>query len=353
MSSELDDEDDDYGRDLPDPSKLSSSRLTEATFKLYLIDYMVCDVTRILKAAMRSSNEYPIPTLAALFPEYTGATMQIVEEPQPLQDLPSIPSSEDNAQVPTPRPSGVFRSRAERERDRMERERKAAAPPTPTPAPDFNRTPRAHRSVKLVKVWPPRVDPSVHLPQIVTPAGILENEKLRDLAERVVNQHARNEEKYRRRRAKEGTSKDRDRQIVATRRARGIPSGDYHLTPADRELKMTRLVEWAIRQAAGEGSIVHLSTVDAAGRLVAGYVAIPPELLGPLLVPLVQAKQQQWQKVFRPRSERGKSNVIQASSIASRLREWGEDGRWERVGEWAVEQALAWAEENGLVRLRT
>lgn len=179
---------------------------------------------------------------------------------------------------------------------------------------------------------------------------------LRDLAERVVDNRARVEEKERRKRVKLGKTTTLDHQLVARRKARGLKEGTYQLSSSERESKMRTLTEWAIRDAHIEGGVVQVSTAVTP----AGYLPLPAALLAPLLVPVVSAARERAHGTFRSRLERsqakeaastGRSSNLPLNSltIAARLKAW--DGRWERVGQWAVEEALEWGEAQGILEL--
>lgn len=437
MSSEIDIEED--GPDLPDPAKLPSSRLTETTFKLYLMDHMVRETAKAMRAAMRGllvDSAAQVPELATLFPEYADCTVPSrrgrpspspspapartsrtspTPRPRPSSEACTTPEvftpsrAGNTPSCETPRPRGTFRSKAEREaakahsakhepvafrpqhsahstplvtyearsafRSKAEREQEARTQGSPFLT---QTTPRANATTvdttfdtTFDTSWLSRLDAPTYEPFTVT--SLLAVERLHALAVSVVDARARREENERRKRVKEGRSTARDDAIVAARRARGLRSSEYKLSDGERYPKMVRLVEWAIRAAAAEGALVQVDgTVHSLHTMAsfdsclsvlaqgAGYVPVPPELLGPLLVPLAAAERAERatrRPTFRSRAERERGvkreadGGIDAKVLLTRLRRWGEDGRWERVGEWAVEAAAEWAEAAGLLRL--
>lgn len=443
LSSEVDLEDD-IGPDLPDPSKLPSSRLTETTFKLYLMDHMVREATKAMRTAMRVLLADPtaqVPELAALFPEYAECTAPPARDrraspspsPTPTRRRPTptllprrgstpevfAPSHAENlhhtSSCETPRPRSTFRSKAEREAAKAQRPRsrndhpplraKSELEATRTPSATRRETRSTFRSRSergrekstapdspfLVNDATPRCSADTSFLsrldlsssssyEASTVTSLLAVERLHTLAVRVVDTRARREENERRKRVKEGRTTQRDEALAAARRARGLRSSDYKLTDAERYPKMVRLVEWAIRTAAAEGALVQVDTGSGMHSLrtmgsfdscastlmssEAGYVPVPPELLGPLLIPLAAAERAERasrRSTFRSRAERErdralgrleqKEGPVDAKILLRRLRSWGEDGRWERVGEWAVEAAVEWAEAAGLLRL--
>jgi len=194
---------------------------------------------------------------------------------------------------------------------------------------------------------------------------------LRDLAARIVDTRARNEEKHRRHRAKHGKSTVVDAQVVADRLARGLSEGSYKLSRAERDRKMTAMTEWTLRQASRDGSVVEVCIPQATVAVEddpwrrkpapeVGYLPLPPELLAPLLVPVIAAHRVLVRGTFRSQLERARESRTQtqtrpsaagidAKSITTRLRRW--DMRWERVGVWAAEAALEWGEAHGVLDL--
>lgn len=406
--------DDELGPSLPDPSRLSSHRLTETTFKFYLTDYMVCSATLSMKMATRGASDPGLPLLQQVFPEYAA---WCGVDPQ-TQRPALMPSSRGNVcpdpDPATPRPRMLFRSREERERDRQRQEEEATprgtqvhtsvfpskaereasrGSPKPQSRTGSKTEPVASRPQAVFKSKAERErerqerenrqredrqreeqvdDPflSDHeqdenddcppsSPILVSEArpievhtvqGILSDERLRGLAERIVNRQSKVGERELRRRAKAGAATERDKKVIASRLARGRSKGDYVLSPKQLERGMTRLVEWGFRQAASEGWLVH-AHVPATGDRAIGYVPLPPQLLGPLLVPVVEMERRRRAADVSRFSELGKEESLDVSCIASRLRQWGEEGRWERVSDRVVEEALTWARERGLVTL--
>lgn len=424
LSSEVDVED--VGPELPDPAKLSSSRLTETTFKLYLMDYMVRETSKAMRAAVRvlfTDSSAQVPELAALFPEYAECTVPSARvlrpspSPSPSQLFPErmrrashtplsrrstelsttevfAPSRAGNTpSCETPRPRATFRSKVERQAAKKEQEcNKDPSPSVSTPrAPKsqpatFRSKAERERDRKQESPFVVATPRATHLAdssflsrldaayEPFTVTSLLEVERLHALAVRVIDTRARREENERRQRARDGTSTRRDEALVTARRARGLRSSDYKLTTEEREGKLRRLAEWAIRAAAAEGALVQvevdgaqhslrtMASFDSCVSLVssgAGYVPVPPELLGPLLIPLAAAERAERatrRSTFRSKAERERGPRpfdagVDAKVLLARLRRWGEEGRWERVGEWAVEAAAEWAEAAGLLRL--
>ncbi|CAK9787380.1 hypothetical protein CC85DRAFT_289034 [Cutaneotrichosporon oleaginosum] len=353
-------------------------------------EYAACTVPPRRGRATLSRCVSPTPTTPAC---------ERKPSPTPLPQRLATPDiftpsrAENTPSYETPRPRVTFRSKAEREAARVpldscrgspasvsgertpmarplrrslppkaERERcfKPGANPFVTQA-----TPRASpANVSFLSLEPLSFEP-------FTVPALLAVERLRALAALVVDARARREEGERRKRVKEGRVTLEDEKIVANRRARGLRSSDYKLTDEERQRKMARLVTWAIRTAASEGEVVQvegtshsLRTMESFDSCVslsvlsqeAGYVPIPPELLGPLLLPLAAAARAEIRPTFRSRAEREanvwhEQRVVDTHVLLTRLRQWGEDGRWERVTEKPVQEAAEWAEASGLLRL--
>jgi hypothetical protein len=258
------------------------------------------------------------------------------------------------------RPSRTtFRTKTERECD-------ARA----SPSPSFEATPRA---TPADTSFLSSFDTLSFEPFTVT--ALLSDERLRSLAALVVDARARREEGERRKRVKEGRVRQEDEKLVTARRARGLRSSDYKLTHDERERKMARLVTWAIRAAASEGEVVQVDgpmhsmrTMESFNSCVSlsalsqetGYLPVPPELLGPLLLPLAAAARAEHRPTFRSKADReagvwrerdNRSGGVDAQALLVRLRRWGEDGRWERITDKPVQEAAEWAEASGLLRL--
>ncbi|ORY23699.1 hypothetical protein BCR39DRAFT_345336 [Naematelia encephala] len=311
---------------LCDPKKLRSSQLTDVTFRQYLLDYMNQETTKVIREAGAS-----MPTsLESLFPEYRGrTTSRKGKEKAPLSitnrhNTPAYPDSDPDA-TPT-----VFRSR---------KARRLASTPS-------------------VEIEP------------FTIAHLLAVPHLQELASLVVESEARKEERRRRRRIRDGFARPRDLEIEEERRRSGRGSGEWRLSDQERWSKMERLVAWVIRGVAEEGGLVQLQmphqlyaksmdlidTQDRSRRSMKavheefGYLPLPPPLLFPLIVSHIQQEHALRANIIMRRSDPRCGNGMTVDEVVSRLRSWGEEGRWERLAEWTVREALEWGEDIGELR---
>ncbi|KAL1406118.1 hypothetical protein Q8F55_007801 [Vanrija albida] len=192
-----------------------------------------------------------------------------------------------------------------------------------------------------------------------TVEALMDVERLRVLGSKVAEACARREERLRRQRAKANASTARDERVVNDRLARGLRADHWRLTGHEVEHKLRRLTEWALREAASEGGLVQvqltplLSPSSCIGTdTTTGYLPLPPELVCPLVLPLLEAERAYRLKLtssmFLSRDDPRRSAGINVECLTRRLRAWGQAGRWERAGEWAVEEALEWGVEQGL-----
>jgi len=215
-------------------------------------------------------------------------------------------------------------------------------------APDAS-TPRTFRPRK--PVLPTPSIPDTHIQPFSIPSLLLVPH-LAELATLVVDSEARKEERRRRRRIRDGLARPRDLDGERQRRARGDDAKEWRLSEADRWTKMERLVEWVIRNVAEEGSLVQVQLDSGYGKCdgeAYGYLPLPPQLLLPVLIPLLQAEKVARQNTFLRKTDPRRGNGMTVPELVGRLRCWGEEGRWERIGEWKVEEAMEWGEERGLM----
>ncbi len=209
--------------------------------------------------------------------------------------------------------------------------------------PDLD-TPRTFRSRKPIAT--PSITCNEYLQPFDVPSLLLVP-NLKELATLVVDSEARKEERRRRRRVRDGQARLHDLELERDRRVRGIDPKEWRLSGIERQGKRERLVEWVIRNVAEEGCLVQVK-LNVKNREY-GYLPLPPQLLLPLLIPHLEAEKLARQMMFMRKSDPRRGSGMTVAELVARLRAWGEEGRWERVGEWKVEEALKWGEERGMV----
>lgn len=225
-----------------------------------------------------------------------------------------------------------------------------STPPTPT-------TPTQRTYLGTCRTSRLRLEP-------FTLESILAVDHLRELAELVVAHEAKREERNRRRRIRDGTARTADLDLERERVSLGKKPDDYKLGAREKKRNMQQLAGWAIRSLAEEGGMVQvriptstpvkslstpyspspLGSKSGAAGVEYGYLPLPPEVLMPLLVPHLQAEQARRSRVFMKRDDPRRNRGMTEQELAIAMRSWGSDGRWERLGEWAVAEALKWGE---------
>ena len=312
---------------LCNPSKLRSSQLTDRTFRLYLLDYMSQETSRVVDEL--SEGELEI-ALKEVFPEYRLLL--------PSRDLPQ-------SQVRTPLRSHSLNSHDDP--DTTPRQSKTSIPVTPS-IPGF------------------------------TISSILSIPHLEELADLVVEEQSRKEEKRRRRRIRDGTATQKDLQSQSQPQTRSQSmslsveskgstktGSGWRLSRDEKRSRKERLVKWVIRGLSEEGVLVQIKMkVDRTNvspsplrsrtkKYTEAYLPLPEPLLLPLLIPHISAEIQYRSKIYIPRSDPRFGHSILLEEVLKRLRGCGEAGRWERVGEYCVEDALQFGEgvKKGLKRV--
>jgi hypothetical protein len=246
---------------------------------------------------------------------------------------------------------------------------------------DPNSTPRQNkRDLKPVSSY----KTSSQITAFTIPS-ILSVPHLEELAELVVVEQSRKEEKRRRRRIRDGvaTSKDFSQsqgrsQITSQASSVGKSEGGggWRLSSDEKRSRMERLVKWVIRGLSEEGVLVQVkigsasegpytlaqrstlsqspsrfrSSRTSTSRETYAYLPLPEPLLLPLLIPHISTEAKHRSKIYIKKTDPRFGQGVLLEEIANRLRAFGEEGRWERVGEWSCEDALVWGEGRGLVK---
>jgi hypothetical protein len=207
-----------------------------------------------------------------------------------------------------------------------------------------------------MKTFTPRIS---SLPGF-TISSILSVPHLEELADLVVEEQSRKEEKRRRRRIRDGVATQKDLQSQSSVESQGSKSGSgWRLSRDEKRARKERLVKWVIRGLSEEGVLVQIKmkvdrinsspsqSQSRSKRSMEAYLPLPEPLLLPLLLPHLSAEIQHRSKIYIPRSDPRYGHGILLEEVLKRLRACGEDGRWERVGEYCVEDALQYGEAVG------
>ncbi|WVQ98426.1 hypothetical protein IAU59_005549 [Kwoniella sp. CBS 9459] len=384
--------------ELRDPNKLRSSQLTDRTFRQYMLDHMTQETIRAIRliseTASGASPDALRLALELLFPEYrdanerSGVKAQSKGKSRPARvAIPSYRSIGNEARGGVFTPSKRINSVTPGSQDDHS---------TPTQS-SYNTRKSALRSINPlspsgsstpVKLYP---QPPI---QAFTISALLLDERLNTLAGLVVDNEARKEDRRRRRRIRDGcaTKKDlaieeemkaRDRAKTTSTSTMKPKTGDGAASPLldekERRKKMERLAGWAIRAVAEEGSLIQVKissdltqthdqensesyrsmTRSAGGshtrtsernKVQYGYLPVPPELLFPLLIPHLDSEKFLRENTIRPRGDPRTGNGMTVDELVAKMRRWGDEGRWERLGDWTVEEAVEWGEAAGSLK---
>jgi len=223
---------------------------------------------------------------------------------------------------------------------------------------DSDSTPRQR------KTYTPRPIPAI---PGFTISSILSVSHLEELADLVVEEQSRKEEKRRRRRVRDGTATQKDLQYrsqsstMTSESQTSVESqSGWRLSNDEKRARKERLVKWVIRGLSEEGVLVQIrmkvdekisTSQTRIKRYIEAYLPLPEPLLLPLLIPHLSAEIQYRSRIYIPRTDPRYGHGILLEEVLKRLRGCGEDGRWERVGEYCVEDALISGEGKGLKRV--
>lgn len=317
---------------LPDIRKLRSSQLNENTFRRYLLDHMTEEVRSAVLEAEVYGTACLDRSLHRLFPEYAQCIKgngygKGKERQRPILATITQPNSAYNPSIAVDI--------------------------------DPDQTPRSYSKVRPALALAPM---PVAIPTCTIPS-LLAVPHLAELASMVVEAETKKEERRRRRRIRDGEARDRDLAIEAERRAQGKGKSEWRLGPEAARKAMERLVNWGLRAISEEGSLVEIQRVSMdnpgqprlsspsitpAALETTAYISLPPPLILPLLLHHLRAEQALRAKVFMTRTDPRRGNGMTITELTGKMRQWGEEGRWERLGEWRVEEGVQW----GLIKGR-
>lgn len=178
----------------------------------------------------------------------------------------------------------------------------------------------------------------------------------------VVDAESKKEERRRRRRIRDGVAKARDLAVDQAASQRKDGKVEWRLRGDDKRRAMERLVNWGLRVISEEGSLVHVQpdttdyvdhqrTPTASYRSISptAYTPLPPPLMLPLLLRHLRAEKEKRSRVFYRKDDSKSLNGMTLEELLVAMRQWGEEGRWERLGEWRVEEGIQWGLIKGLI----
>lgn len=146
---------------------------------------------------------------------------------------------------------------------------------------------------------------------------------------------------------------------------------DAELPANDVKKRSRRLLLWALRHMAEEGTIVqvqlgrrcrthrrhHSPDGDASSEEdikqppeTEAYLPLPPPLITSVLIHILEKEQKHRSSFFIKPSDPRKSNGLPIADLLSRLKSWGDEGRWERIPEWVVEDGIEDLDRAGKIR---
>ncbi|WRT66820.1 uncharacterized protein IL334_003783 [Kwoniella shivajii] len=317
--------------ELRDPTKLRSSQLTDRTFRQYMLDHMTQETVRALIQASEIGSTKLRQELENFFPEYRNTNKSAGKRKSVLKS--SYGSDTVGIFTPSTRMNTL----------------PAESPVTPTQKSFISR-----KSTRLTS----SMTSTPNILQAFTPISLLSNDRLYTLARLVVDNEARKEDRRRRRRIRDGTATKKDFVLESERKVL-LTNGEVEASTIDdkeRRRRMERLVSWAIRAISEEGSLVQVTlplsqvsaSITSSDRY--GYLPLPPQLLFPLCVPHMVAEKELRSRTIRRKNDPKTSNGVTVDELTIIFKRWGEDGRWERIGDWNIEDALEWAQSKGHLR---
>lgn len=138
---------------------------------------------------------------------------------------------------------------------------------------------------------------------------------------------------------------------------------EWRLKGEKKRRAIERLFSWGLRISSEEGSLVHVHseslecfdphrTPTATGKLrdMTAYIPLPQPLLLPILLRHLEAEQDARARIFFSKSDTRRLNGMTIDELLGRMRGWGEEGRWERLGDHSVEAGVQWGLLKGRIR---
>ncbi|KAK6902567.1 hypothetical protein I204_07492 [Kwoniella mangroviensis CBS 8886] len=324
--------------ELRDPTKLRSSQLTDRTFRQYMLDHMTQETIKSIRKAQEIGPEVLRGELEYYFTEYRDVQVD------------SYTNGRSRTLGKNSNGSGVFTN--------------STKVNTPSSSTSID-----HATTPTQKTFISRRNPvkststpcSLGLLRPFNPSSILVDERLSTLARLVVDNEIRREERRRRRRIRDGTATRKD---LLVDRERNTSTNGVMIDEKERNKKIERLVSWAIRNVSDEGNLVQVTLPSPPlpsstrhnhndGYVTQdryGYLPLPSQLLLPLLIPHLLAERDLRKNSIRRKTDFKSVNGMTVDELTSVMRKWGQEGRWERVGDWNIEDALEYGVGRGILR---
>ncbi|WWD01786.1 hypothetical protein V866_008732 [Kwoniella sp. B9012] len=324
--------------ELRDPTKLRSSQLTDRTFRQYMLDHMTQETIKSICRAQEIGPEVLRGELVHYFTE--------------CRDVQGDPSTSGRSRTlgKNSSGSGVFANSTK------------VNTPSSSTSIDHATTPTQKTFISRKKPVKSTSTPcSLGLLRPFTPSSILVDERLSILASLVVDNEIRREERRRRRRIRDGTATRKD---LLAGREKNASTNIVMIDEKERNKKIERLVSWAIRNVSEEGNLVQVTLPSLPlpsstrhnnndGYVTQdryGYLPLPSQLLLPLLIPHLLAERDLRKNSIRRKNDFKSVNGMTVDELTSVMRKWGQEGRWERVGDWNIEDALEYGVGRGILR---
>lgn len=202
---------------------------------------------------------------------------------------------------------------------------------------------------------------------VYTISCLLDTPHLAELAGMIIDAESKKEERRRRKRVLNGEATEKDLALEREGSQRASGKVAWRLTGEKRRKAMERMVSWALRAISEEGSCVHVhldvgqidydyhrtptASITASAMVEStAYTPLPPPFILPVILWHLQVEQEARRNIFYKKTDPRWKSGMTIEELVYRMRQWGEEGRWERLGEWRVEEGVQWGLIRGLIR---
>jgi hypothetical protein len=316
---------------LRSPSRLRRSQLTDRTFRQYLLDHMTTRVVRCLVEAEQRGSDSRDEMLGKAFPEYAELRKKI-----------SGFRKYTSARVGVDKVSDGRRVLGTSSKENSQEDGSCS-----TPRAIKRKSSDSGRSYRHSMVF----DNDNLTPY--TTASILAVPDLVELAGLVVDTTARREERRRLRRIADGFAKPNDHAIERDRVRKGKGRREYKLTDEERRKMVAKLIKWALGEIGIEGTTVAVSSaLSFRSRAAAeedGYLPLPPELMLPLIASHIHDEIYKRAQIVLKKGDPRREHGVTTEELLRTFQSWGQAGRWERMGEWAIQAGLDMGVRRGVL----